>query len=134
MRPLGYWIKEIDRRIEEDFGRLLADEGLTRRHWQVLHTIAQGPVTSAELDRALAPFLSAGSPTVRPQADDLADRGWALMTSDGTATLTPAGREAHDRVAARVGAARARVIEGLSEADYVTLVGLLERVAGNLAA
>ncbi|GAA3337742.1 MarR family winged helix-turn-helix transcriptional regulator [Amorphoplanes nipponensis] len=128
MRPLGYWIKEIDRRVEAEFGRVLAAEGVTRRHWQVLTTLAQRPaVAGTELDAALAPF----APTVRPQVDDLVDRGWAAETA-GTVTLTPAGRAAHDRLAEQVEAFRARVTEGLSAQDYRTLITLLERVAGNL--
>ena len=134
MRPLGYWIKEIDRRIEADFGRLLEDEDLTRRHWQVLTTLAEREAgTLAELDRALAPF----TPTVRPQHDDLIHRGWATEAAGpgpgaAAVALTAAGRAAHDRVSERVRAFRAQVTEGLSEDDYATLITLLERVAGNL--
>ena len=132
MRPMGFWIKEIDRRIEADFGRLLADEELTRRHWQILTTLAQGTTTRADLDAALAPFAA----TVRPQLDELIRRGWAAaLTAEPdveAVRLTAAGRVVHDRVAGRVRAFRAHVTDGLSEQDYVTLVTLLERVAGNL--
>jgi DNA-binding MarR family transcriptional regulator len=128
MRPLGYWIKEIDRRIEADFDRLLAAEELGRRHWQILETVARADVSPAGLDAALAPF----APTVRPQLDQLIRRGWVTEPRAGTVTLTAAGRAAHDRLNARVRSFRAQVTEGLSEQDYVTLVTLLERVAGNL--
>ena len=141
MRPMGFWIKEIDRRIEADFGRLLADEELTRRHWQILTTLAQGATPRADLDAALAPFAA----TVRPQLDELIHRGWASpLTAEPVelvesvesvaeaVRLTAAGRVVHDRVAGRVRAFRAHVTDGLSEQDYVTLVTLLERVAGNL--
>ncbi|GAA3907533.1 MarR family winged helix-turn-helix transcriptional regulator [Actinoplanes auranticolor] len=129
MLPLGYWIKEVDRRIEDTFGRLLADEGVTRRHWQVLTTLARGDASRSELDTALAPF----APTVRPQVDDLIRRGWVTEVAGGPGVrLTTAGRAAHDRVAERVRVFRARVAEGLSEREYATLVALLERVAGNL--
>jgi hypothetical protein len=153
-RPLGYWIKEIDRRIEADFERLLADEALTRRHWQVLTTLAELRAgTLPELDAALAPF----TPTVRPQLNELIHRGWAAESPaatgppartlspgraespgpvsgrpGGAIELTVAGRAAHERVAERVRAFRAQVTAGLSEQDYTTLVTLLERVAGNL--
>ena len=132
MRPMGFWIKEIDRRIEADFGRLLADEELTRRHWQILTTLARRATPPADLDAALAPFAA----TVRPQLDELIRRGWAAELPAGPAAevvqLTAAGRVAHDRIAGRVRAFRAHVTDGLTEQDYVTLVTLLERVAGNL--
>lgn len=128
MRPLGYWIKEIDRRIEADFGRLFAEEGLSRRYWQILDTVARADISPGELDAALTPF----APTVRPQLDDLIHRGWVAEPRAGVVAITAAGRAAHDRVAGRVRSLRARVAEGLSEQEYATLVTLLERVAGNL--
>ncbi|MGW4948444.1 MarR family winged helix-turn-helix transcriptional regulator [Actinoplanes sp. NPDC004185] len=129
MRPLGYWIKEIDRRIEAGFVGLLADEELTRRHWQILTTLAQADTSRAELDTALAPF----APTVGAQVDDLIRRGWATEAETGPVLrLTEAGRTAHDRVAGEVRMFRTRVTEGLTEQEYATLVTLLERVAGNL--
>jgi DNA-binding MarR family transcriptional regulator len=128
VRPLGYWIKEIDRRLEAGLDRLLADEGLTRRHWQVLATLGQRAAgTLAELDAALAVF----APTVRPQLDDLVHRGWVTGAGGGVA-LTAEGWTAHERVAERVRAFRAQVTDDLSEQEYVTLVTLLERVAGCL--
>jgi DNA-binding MarR family transcriptional regulator len=143
MRPLGYWVKEIDRRIETDLESVLGEEGLTRRHWQVLHTVAQGSATRSDLNDALAPF----APTVRPEVDDLIGRGWIEDSADisgsgsrapdketrADLTLTSEGQAAHERVAEQVAAARARITAGFSEQDYVTLISLLERVAGNLA-
>jgi DNA-binding MarR family transcriptional regulator len=126
VRPLGYWIKEIDRRIEADFGRLLVGEGLTRRHWQVLSTLAHGPRT--DLDAVLAPF----APTVRPEVEDLMARGWVTEPEPDSVALTVAGQAAHDRVAEQVRMFRAQVTEGLTEQEYATLVTLLERIAGNL--
>ena len=131
MRPIGYWVKEIDRRLEDDVDRLLEAEHLTRRHWQVLDTLARAETQSetrgpAHLDAALAPFAA----TVQPQVDDLRDRGW--VTATGPVALTGAGRAAHNRVAAQVRDFRAHVTDGLSEQDYRTLITLLERIAGNL--
>lgn len=133
MRPLGYWIKELDRRLEAGLGAVLADEQLTRRHWQVLATLAQGEAARTELDAAHASFV----PTVQPQVDDLIHRGWATESpGPGQTTprvsLTAAGRAAHDRVAERVRSFRAHVTDGLSEREYSTLIALLERVTGNL--
>ncbi|UED87813.1 MarR family winged helix-turn-helix transcriptional regulator [Streptomyces profundus] len=131
-RPLGYWLKHIDWRVEERFGRLLAEEGLGRRHWQVCTTLARGPIGAEGLDHALAPFLSAREPTVRPYVDQLVGRGWAMPSAGGAFTLTEEGRARHAAVAERVDVFRARVVAGLSPAEYATLLGLLERVADNL--
>jgi DNA-binding MarR family transcriptional regulator len=133
-RPFGYWVKHIDQRIEEMGRRVLAEDGLNRRLWQVLNTIASGPISPEQLDQTMAPFISDDEPTMRPYVDGLADRGWVTRTGDGDITLTDAGRDAHARTAERMLAARARVVEGLSNDDYDTLMSLLQRVAGNLDA
>ena len=130
-RPIGYWVKRIDRGVEDDFARLLAAEGLDRRGWQVLNTLARAPGGADDLDAALAPFLDAAAPTVTPYAEALVTRGWAHRTGP-TYALTADGTTAHTRVAAAVRAARARIIDGLTADDYDTLLRLLERVAANL--
>jgi DNA-binding MarR family transcriptional regulator len=131
-RPFGYWIKEIDRRIEEDFGRLLAAEGLERRGWQVLNTVAAAPVPTATLDERLAPFLDANEPSVRGYVEALAARGW--VTPDGDLwTITEEGRRGHERASATIHAARRRIMDGISDDEYRTLMDLLPRVAANLS-
>jgi hypothetical protein len=56
-RPLGYWLKHLDHLIEQAFERTLAAHSLTRRHWQVLHTIAAAPPSTAALEEELGLFL-----------------------------------------------------------------------------
>ena len=127
-RPIGYWLKEIDRQIEEDFARLLADERLTRRYWQVLNTLAEQPRTTAALDDELSPFLSEEAPSVAPVVDDLRTRGWLTEAN----ALTEIGAARHKQVSERVMANRRRLTEGISAEEYRTVVDVLERMAGNL--
>jgi hypothetical protein len=126
-RPIGYWLKEVDRLIEESFGRLLAEEGLMRRHWQVLNTIAAGPATRTGVDGALTPF----APTVAPVIDELVARGW-VRDMAGTLELTEAGVAAHAGVSERVRVNRQALTRGVSPSEYTTVVAVLERMAGNL--
>jgi DNA-binding MarR family transcriptional regulator len=128
-RPVGYWIKEVDRLIEESFGRLLAEAGLTRRHWQVLNTIAAGTTSQDGLDRALAPFLDeAGGADV---IADLEGRGWVRW--EGGIGLTATGSRAHAALRERIGAHRRRVTEGITAEEYAGIISVLERMAANLA-
>jgi DNA-binding MarR family transcriptional regulator len=129
-KPIGYWFKEIDRRLERSFEVLLAGEDLTRRHWQVLNTLAGGPRTAAELDEAVSPFLDVEHPTVAPVADELTRRGWA--TRGDRIALTDAGRSAHATVSERVRENRARLTDGISAEEYLAVVDVLERMATNL--
>ncbi len=133
-KPFGYWLKHIDRGIERNFAALLAEEGIVRRSWQLLHTLAvTGPHTLPELDRAVAPFLDESDPTVVPYLEPLLAKGWVALDHDAYA-LTPAGHPAHDALFARIGTQREAIIEGLTPDDYRTLITLLRRVADNVDA
>ena len=39
-RPIGWWVKRLDTLLEEALDSVVAGEGLTRRHWQLLHSLA----------------------------------------------------------------------------------------------
>ena len=44
-RPIGYWLKKLDRLIDEQFERQLSEAGLSRRQWQLLNLLegVRGP-------------------------------------------------------------------------------------------
>jgi hypothetical protein len=131
-RPIGFWLKLVDRLIDEGFDRLLGDAGLTRRHWQALTALQDGPATVQELDTRLAPFLDDQEPTIRPVLDDLAARGWAAWTTGGRAAMTPAGAAAHGELLADVSAHRRRVADAITAEEYQATVAVLHRMAANL--
>jgi hypothetical protein len=37
-RPIGYWLKKLDRLIDAQFERQLGEAKLSRRQWQLIHT------------------------------------------------------------------------------------------------
>jgi hypothetical protein len=126
-KPIGWWVKHLDRALEHALDRALAGHGATRREWQLLNTAASGgPVT------ALAPFLD------DPAEGDalvagLVERGWVRADGDRLA-LTPAGAAARDRLAGAVAGQRRRAAAGIAPAEYATAVDVLRRMAGNLVA
>jgi hypothetical protein len=69
-RPIGYWLKHLDRLIDQAFERALDADGLTRRHWQVLNTLAAGPSTNAALTAALQPFAQGDSMAIEVVIND----------------------------------------------------------------
>jgi hypothetical protein len=125
MKPLGWWLRHVHELLESSMARALDAESLSRRHWQVLNTIALGARTPEEVDAAMAPFGSTTS-----QVADLRGRGWVAETGE----LTAEGRAAHARIEARVTAFRASVTDGVSDEDYRTTIRTLERCAANLEA
>ena len=48
MKPLGWWLRHLHELLESSMTRALDAESLTRRHWQVLNTIALGARTPEE--------------------------------------------------------------------------------------
>ncbi|WP_202872257.1 hypothetical protein [Kribbella soli] len=122
-KPIGWWLKEVDRLLEESFEQVLADDGLTRRQWQALNAAA-GRETVAE---ALSPFLS-GVEELVAVTNPLVERGW--LTGE---TLTADGERALEALSAKVQAQRRRVAAGISDSEYLATVGVLRRMAANLA-
>ncbi|MGW3011200.1 MarR family winged helix-turn-helix transcriptional regulator [Streptomyces sp. NPDC001219] len=132
LKPLGHYLKALDALIDADFARTLSTHRLTRRDWQVLNSLAlQGPLARPVLSRLLEPFWETGSPTLDEVAGALLARD--LLTADGdTLALTAAGRRAHAEAASLIGAARARLMRGLTDDDYVRTVTVLDRMTANL--
>ncbi|MBA2390344.1 MAG: winged helix-turn-helix transcriptional regulator [Geodermatophilaceae bacterium] len=131
-RPIGFWLKLVDRLIDEGFDALLRDRQLNRRHWQVLNELSKQPATVADLDRRLAPFLGAGEPTTRPVLDDLASRSWLAWTVGDRAAVTPQGVDAHAGLHPAAAAHRDRVAAGISGEEYAATLDVLRRMAENL--
>ena len=129
MKPLGWWLRHLHELLESSMARVLEADSLTRRHWQVLNTIALGARTPEEVDAAMAPFVVAEG-SMAPKVADLRARGWVAETGE----LTEVGRAAHARVEEQVKAFRAAATGGVSDDDYRTTIRTLERCAANLEA
>jgi hypothetical protein len=55
-RPIGWWLKEANSRLDAAFDDALQNTGVNRRGWQVLDLLAGEPVSRAELVDSLAAF------------------------------------------------------------------------------
>lgn len=121
-RPLGYWLKAVDRLIDREFETAFADLDATRRDWRLLNVIG-GDVT----DERLLAKLDARPHRLLP----LVERGW-VAGEPGAWTLTDAGRDALDTLGERVSAIRSRVGGAVSSEDYATTLASLEAIAREL--
>lgn len=131
-RPIGYWLKHLDRLIEDSFERTLAAEALTRRHWQVLNTVSTRPSTHAQIVEALMPFL-VGDPEAGDQViDDLVARGWVREGQGDLLELTAVGTRAHAALEERVAATRQLLVRGVTGDEYRAVIDILSRMAKNL--
>ncbi len=116
-KPVGYWLKHLDRLIEDSFERVLAADNLSRREWQVLNTLAGGPASHARTVEALAPFWVDAESEFAAVVDALVRRGWVQPAGERF-ELTEAGRTSHAELLDRVTASRRRITEGMSAEDY----------------
>jgi len=131
-RPIGFWLKLVDRLIDERFADTLEEHGVTRRQWQLLNVLSRGPATGAQLEAALAPFLSAvDDETVTEHLAELVDSGWVALAPSGY-SLADSGRTALAALASTVDKTREITAEGISEEQYAQTLETLERMARNL--
>ncbi len=124
-RPVGWWVKEADRRLDAAFEVSPGADAVDRRSWQVLASLAARPVGRAELVVALAPFDSPAR--IEDVVDDLRSRAW-IHAAGPDLRLTDAGERAHADMAVRVEDVRRRVAEALPGDEYATLLRLLEQL------
>ena len=64
-KPIGWWLKELDRLLESSFEQVLAADGLTRRQWQALNAAA-GPEPIAVGARTVPERRSGRAERCRP--------------------------------------------------------------------
>lgn len=122
-KPIGWWLKEVDRLLEVSFEQTLAADGLTRRQWQILNAARR----EEQFAVALAPFLSGDPAELASLTGPLTARGWL----DGN-RLTPAGAVAHEQLTDKVRAQRRRVTNGIVDVEYLQTIDVLRRMAANL--
>ncbi len=127
-RPIGWWVRRLDTLLEEAVDAVVTAEGLTRRHWQVLHSLATGTGQETEIRAALADFAG----DVDVVVSDLVARAWVVRQGTGRIGLTPDGAAAHDRVSRAVGRVRRHVADGLSRSEYEGTIQVLARMVVNI--
>ena len=77
-RPIGFWLKLVDRLIDEQFASTLDEHGVTRRQWQLLNVLTHEPASEEALDAAVAPFL-VEQESSREHLAELLDSGWVTL-------------------------------------------------------
>ncbi|MEV1128839.1 hypothetical protein [Agromyces sp. NPDC049794] len=119
-RPLGFWLKVVDRRISQEMEALFEADGITRRDWRMLNLLA-----GTAHDEQLADRLH-----TRPHVlHRLVERGWVAGFPP---EITEAGREARERLESQVTALRQRVAGAVSPEDFTTTMRSLEAIAREL--
>ncbi len=129
-RPIGFWLKLVDRLIDEQFQATLEEHGVTRRQWQLLNVLHAQNATIEQLDAAVAPFLGADE-TSAENLTELVESEWVESAAEGY-SLTERGRAALDRLSQVVATQRTAIAQGITPDEYQLAVSVLERMAANL--
>src|SRR5215218_5667525 len=95
-RPIGFWLRLVDRLLEERFAAVLEEHGITRGQWQLLNVLSHGSATEDDLERAVAPFTTVDGAPVSAQLAELIESGWVGLTGSEYG-LTHRGETAHER-------------------------------------
>lgn len=121
-RPIGYWLRVVDRELDDAMLELFADEGITRRDWRRLNVIA-GTVDDARLRGKIAAHPERLAPLV--------ERGW-VTDEPGAPRLTEEGEASYAALLERVTALRSRVAGAVTPEDFQTTLASLEAIAREL--
>jgi hypothetical protein len=122
-RPIGFWLRAVDRLISREFAEAFAAEEIDRRDWMLLNALSGDVQLPPFADR----FVRKGKRLRR-----LEERGWAEEQGDGSWTLTDEGRQVRARLAETVDGIRSRVADAVPPEDYATTIASLEAMAREL--
>ncbi len=129
-RPVGFWVRLLDRLIEAGLDAALEPLGLTRRQWQLLNLLAVAPRSAEAVRQELGAFLSERGAAARV-VSSTREQG-LIVLEQGCLTLSEAGVARLSEAAQVVRAARERISVGVNRADYATTVATLEGMCRNL--
>jgi DNA-binding MarR family transcriptional regulator len=132
--PIGYWLKHTDEVITKHVNQVLGDNGFTRIRWQVLNMLYEaGTTTRSDVFTTMKTFIDAR------QLDEILDgfvqEGWLVKSSDGDTTalvLTDAGKAEREVIFKRQSEVRRRAMQGITDQEYTTVLGVLQRIVNNL--
>ncbi|MEO7124074.1 MAG: hypothetical protein ABI400_13340, partial [Lacisediminihabitans sp.] len=119
-RPIGFWLRLVDRLINEQFEHVLSDFDVTRQQWEILNILSPGPGSLDRLNHELAPFFdSIDGGCAAEHVAGLIDRGWVDVAFEYY-ELTGAGAVKHAELHRVVAKTRSAAVAELDDDDYAT--------------
>jgi DNA-binding MarR family transcriptional regulator len=131
-RPIGYWLKKLDRLIDGQFERQLGHVGLSRRQWQLLNLLGDSPRSVPELQTELEPFSQDAPDELSDALSGLLTRGWA-DSQDNVVILSETGQAQFGLLKAKVTELRQSLMAGISPEEYQATIAVLAKMAANLS-
>ncbi|MFD7455898.1 MULTISPECIES: MarR family winged helix-turn-helix transcriptional regulator [unclassified Streptomyces] len=136
-QPAAYWTGLAYESLIAFTRARQAELGYTQPQFWLLRNLSREDLspdgrgmTVPELRQAMASYLRPED-DLAAEAEVLLERGWLSRDADGRWWLTKAGEAARVDLKQHAPAIRARIHEGVDDADYVTALKVLQRMIHN---
>ncbi|EWM64089.1 MULTISPECIES: transposase [Micromonospora] len=136
-QPAAYWTGVAYESLIAFTRAQHATHGFTQPQFWLLRNLSPndllpggGGLTVPELRHAMRSYLRAED-DLDAEAEVLRERGWLTRDADGRLRITEAGEDARLRLKQHAPGIRARIHDGVDDADYVTTLKVLRRMIRN---
>ncbi|MFD0266389.1 MarR family transcriptional regulator [Streptomyces sp. NPDC127106] len=136
-QPAAYWTGVAYEALIAFTRARQAELGFTQPQYWLLRNLSKHDLspdgrgmTLPELRRAMAAYLRSED-DLEAEAEVLLGQGRLTRDDDGRLWITEAGEEARTRIKEHAPAIRARIHEGIDDADYVTALKILRQMIAN---
>ncbi|MGF9914150.1 hypothetical protein ABEX47_15880 [Paenibacillus ehimensis] len=135
-KPIGWYLKRVDKMITQNVNDLFRDKELTRTHWQALNnTYHEGVKTKESLHELVQDFVD--MKRLDEVIDSLVERGWMVRRANPEQhttelELTEEGKADFPALDAVLFNFDQRVFQGITEEEYRTTIQVLSRIIRNL--
>ncbi|GGM06547.1 hypothetical protein GCM10010129_57950 [Streptomyces fumigatiscleroticus] len=132
-QPIGYWSWAAFKAVVTRTRTALAGIGLTQPQWWVLAQVARadGVRSRRAVSHLLRDYLDTGSETMEWEIDRTIAHGWITESPEGNLGITVEGRALYDKAAALQDELWAERHAGISDAEYLTTLKVLQRFIHN---
>jgi hypothetical protein len=136
-QPAAYWTGVAYEALIAFTRARQAEHGYTQPQFWLLRNLSKNDIspdgrgmTIPELRRAMSTYLRAED-DLAAEAEVLRERGWLTRDAQERWWLTEAGEAARVDLKKHAPAIRARIHQGIDDADYVTTLKVLQRMIEN---
>lgn len=130
---IEYWLKHADEIVTVHVNQVLEDYGFTRSRWLVFNSIYEaGTIIKKDICETLKIFTV----WLDEILEGFIQEGWLVKRGDGDAAvlmLTETGKSEYEALTALQYEVRRRVLRGVSDQEYATVVEVLQRMVRNLS-
>ncbi|WP_369372602.1 MarR family transcriptional regulator [Streptomyces sp. cg36] len=139
-QPAAYWTGLAYEAIIAFTRAQQAELGFTQPQFWLLRNLSKNDISSDGRGMTIPELQQAMSSYIRPEddltaeAEVLLERGWLTRDTGGRLWITSSGEEARVGLQQHAPAIRARIHQGIDDADYVTTLKVLQQMIRNTGA